>query len=118
MQACFRIYKDEKQSNTEACLIAVHGLGLLGLMFCLMTFTEKAPVVAMIICVVAVVAIPVWKNKVWKMATLVAILLFTVIYMVGFRQWFNSGIFQFANNVIALFNYNYGKEILYYTHPK
>ena len=118
MQECFRIYKDEKQSNTEACLIAVHGLGLLGLMFCLMTFTEKAPVVAMIICVVAAVAIPVWKNKVWKMATLVAILLFTVIYMVGFRQWFNSGIFQFANNVIALFNYNYGKEILYYTLPK
>ena len=118
LKECFRIYKDEKKSNTEACLIAVHGLGLLGIMLCLMTFTEKPPIALMIICTVFAMAAPVWKNSKWKMAVLGMILLFTVIYMVGFRQWFNSGIFQFANSIVALFNYNYGKEVLYYTLPE
>lgn len=118
MQNCFEIYDNYKKPNTEACLIAVHGLSVLGVVFALADFHDNPAWIMMLSCVLPVILIHAWNNKIWKTIVFALLLAVTIIYITVFREWFLSGIYQLANNGIALFNYHYGKEVLYYSLPE
>lgn len=118
MQSCFRVYDADKQTNTEAGLIAVHALSVLAVIFMLEEFNDNVRPMAMLICALLSVILHAWRNKGGKNVILVGLLCVTVIYIIFFRSWFFAGIYQFSNNGIALYNYNYGKEILYYSLPE
>lgn len=117
MQDCFEIYEKKNKSNTEACIAGAHGLSVLGMVFALSGFHDTPPWAAMLLCVPVVVLINIWDNRRWKNYVFFLFLAATVIYLIIFRKWFLTGMYQLVNNGIALINYNYGKEILYYSIP-
>ncbi len=100
---------DERWSCRLVSLIAF--LGVIGGIFA--TFTESVSWMHVLLVIMIMVACTFAKNKV-AVVVYSGLGVLLLCYLTVFGTVFRSGVWQFANNVIALYNYRTGSETFYY----